>query len=237
MYRHSTSPAGSGRILPTHGTELSYVMMQLTQTLWDILKSFCVRSSASSRGLSADTLLGAFGDIHAPCIVLACKSELEEHVPSNVTVLLKQYDVGLIQVSVTTEDGKERLRKAFQWIFRSIARHPGATHFRTSALRRAAHSRGSCRAWNRLAKEPGFARTADKQFAVPMGHLTGILRDADGVLFDARVTAALAHRAGLQSRALAVDFADRAWVSFTSIRRAFRFAAHAGVSHARSINK
>ena len=45
--------------------------------------------------------------------------------PQDAIAMLAQYDVGLIEVSTATELGKERIRKAFQWVFKAIARQQG----------------------------------------------------------------------------------------------------------------
>lgn len=68
----------------------------------------------------------ALGELHAPVIVLACKSELEQRVnPTEALAMLKPYDIGLVEASTTTEAGKERIRKAFQWVLKAITRPPG----------------------------------------------------------------------------------------------------------------
>lgn len=69
---------------------------------------------------------GAFGHMNAPRIVLACKSELELTVkPDDAVSLLKAYDTGLVEASAFTELGKERIRKAFQWVFKALVRQQG----------------------------------------------------------------------------------------------------------------
>ncbi|TFK89976.1 ras GEF [Polyporus arcularius HHB13444] len=76
-------------------------------------------------------LLYALGELHAPVIVLACKSELEQRVnPTEALAMLKPYDIGLVEASTTTEAGKERIRKAFQWVLKAITRPPdsGESH-------------------------------------------------------------------------------------------------------------
>lgn len=69
-----------------------------------------------------------------------------------------------------------------------------------------------------------------------MGHLTGVVRNADGCFFGARVPAAFTDRPPLESHTVPVDFASYAWVSFTCIGRSARLAAHAGVSNTCAIN-
>ena len=70
--------------------------------------------------------IGAFGKIHAPRVVMACKSDLEHRVKAQDAVtIIQQYDTGLVEASISTETGKERIRKAFQWVFKAMVRQPG----------------------------------------------------------------------------------------------------------------
>lgn len=56
-----------------------------------------------------------------PTVVFACKSDQEKRVyPERAAAVLREYDVGLIEVSNADPGGKEKMRTAFDWIFRSI---------------------------------------------------------------------------------------------------------------------
>lgn len=56
-----------------------------------------------------------------PTIVLACKSDLDRQVdPDSALSILEQYDIGLIQVTTTNPNGKQKIRTAFEWIFKAI---------------------------------------------------------------------------------------------------------------------
>lgn len=58
--------------------------------------------------------------------MLACKSEGDQRVnPSEALALLKPYDIGLVEATTSNEAGKERIRKAFQWVLKAITRPPG----------------------------------------------------------------------------------------------------------------
>lgn len=62
-----------------------------------------------------------FGHLNLPTIVLACKSDLDKRVNStHADSVLQAFSVGLIEVSATTLEGKGKIRKAFDWIFRAI---------------------------------------------------------------------------------------------------------------------
>lgn len=56
-----------------------------------------------------------------PTIVFACKSDLKREVePKTASALLEVYDVGLIEATTETLAGKDKMRTAFEWIFKAI---------------------------------------------------------------------------------------------------------------------
>ena len=58
-----------------------------------------------------------------PLIVLACKSDLQRQIePEKALNVLQPYDVGLVEVAKTHEQGKDKMRRAFGWILKVIAR-------------------------------------------------------------------------------------------------------------------
>lgn len=72
-------------------------------------------------------LTGVFGHLNLPTIVLACKSDLEKRVDAvHANSVLTEFSVGLIEVSAVLGDGKQKIRKAFDWIFRAIFSERGA---------------------------------------------------------------------------------------------------------------
>ncbi|KAI0068347.1 ras GEF [Artomyces pyxidatus] len=70
-----------------------------------------------------EDLLRSFRDLKLPIVVFACKCDLERHVESpQVYHRLKQIDVGLVEVTVFHDNGKNQLRLGFDWLLKSIAR-------------------------------------------------------------------------------------------------------------------
>lgn len=77
------------------------------------------RPTAASKSFS--NLPGEFAFLKLPLIVMACKSDLEKRVdPTYATHALEEFDAGLVEVSVVTPAGKERVRYAFEWLLRAI---------------------------------------------------------------------------------------------------------------------
>jgi hypothetical protein len=59
-----------------------------------------------------------------PFVVLACNSDLPRQVePENVLDVLQQYDVGLVEVAKAQDKGKEKSRRAFEWLIKAVFRH------------------------------------------------------------------------------------------------------------------
>ncbi len=66
-------------------------------------------------------MLESVDHLKLPTIVFACKSDLRGHVdPDRASSILKRYDVGLIEVTTVNASGKDRIRKAFDWIFKAV---------------------------------------------------------------------------------------------------------------------
>lgn len=58
-----------------------------------------------------------------PTVVLACKSDLVRQVdPERALEVLQRYDVGLVEVAHTQELGKEKMKRSFDWLLRSVFR-------------------------------------------------------------------------------------------------------------------
>ena len=58
-----------------------------------------------------------------PFVVLACNSDLPRQVePENALEVLQQYDVGLVEVARAQEQGKEKSRRAFEWLIKAVFR-------------------------------------------------------------------------------------------------------------------
>ncbi|KAH9982388.1 hypothetical protein BGW80DRAFT_1263086 [Lactifluus volemus] len=67
-------------------------------------------------------ILPAFREARLPIVALACKCDLENLLDLKmVHERLTRLDIGLVQVTISNEDGKNRLRLAFDWLLRAIS--------------------------------------------------------------------------------------------------------------------
>jgi hypothetical protein len=60
-----------------------------------------------------------------PSVVFACKSDMVgEHSvdPQHVATILNRHQVGLVEVSTTGENGKDKMRRCFEWMIKAIYR-------------------------------------------------------------------------------------------------------------------
>ncbi|KAI0778171.1 ras GEF [Trametes elegans] len=90
--------------------------------VWDGI-IICYDSTDEKSIRHVEDLLRAFGELHAPCIAIACKTDLPQRVdPQEALSLLKYYDVGLVEASIVSESSKEKIRKAFEWLIAAIHR-------------------------------------------------------------------------------------------------------------------
>lgn len=61
-----------------------------------------------------------------PIMVLSCKADIPHEVePNDAVEMLKRYDTGLIEVTNTTDLGKERMDQSFQYLLKAIFRQRG----------------------------------------------------------------------------------------------------------------
>ena len=59
-------------------------------------------------------------------MVLSCKADLPHEVdPHEAVEMLKRYDTGLIEVSSTTDPGKERMNQLFQCLLTAVFNQRG----------------------------------------------------------------------------------------------------------------
>lgn len=59
-----------------------------------------------------------------PIIVLACKADSEPQIePEYASRLLQQYRAGLVEVTVLTDVGKDKLKRSFDWLLKAVFRH------------------------------------------------------------------------------------------------------------------
>ena len=59
-------------------------------------------------------------------MVLGCKADLERAIePFDASVMLKQHDAGLIEVSAVVEGGREKMKQSFAYMLKAIIRQRG----------------------------------------------------------------------------------------------------------------
>ncbi|PFH54496.1 hypothetical protein AMATHDRAFT_70 [Amanita thiersii Skay4041] len=81
----------------------------------------CYDSANPISYIPVEGLLREYGAMRIPTLVLACKSDLGRQVDSaKAHALCRQYDVGLIEVSVET--GKDRIGLAFEFLLQAVWR-------------------------------------------------------------------------------------------------------------------
>ncbi|KAH9849775.1 ras GEF [Lenzites betulinus] len=137
--RSGTIPAGQGilehrlRVLEADVSTFNLsdargILSDATE-VWDGI-IICYDATDASSLRHVEDLLRAFGELRAPCIALACKTDMVQRVnPKDAHALLYQYQVGLIEVSTASESSKERIRTAFEWILTSIFRDPDGNEY------------------------------------------------------------------------------------------------------------
>jgi hypothetical protein len=66
--------------------------------------------------------IGNVARLKIPTIVFACKSDLQRQVDPGYanSLLMCEYDVGVIEASSQLDWGKNKIRKGFEWIFKAI---------------------------------------------------------------------------------------------------------------------
>ena len=66
--------------------------------------------------------IAAFRDARLPIVAIACKCDLDNVLDLNkLHGRLTKLDIGLIKVTIANEEGKCRLRLAFNWLLRAIS--------------------------------------------------------------------------------------------------------------------
>ncbi|OCH96179.1 ras GEF [Obba rivulosa] len=82
----------------------------------------CYDASRAESFSHVEDVLREFSHVEVPTVALACKSDLERHVnPASALNVLQKYDVGLVEVTSTTQEGKGKTRDSFQWLLKAIA--------------------------------------------------------------------------------------------------------------------
>ena len=58
-----------------------------------------------------------------PTVVMACKSDAAKEVdPHTAATMLRDHKVGLVEVSMFDDSGKDKMRRCFDWMIRAIYR-------------------------------------------------------------------------------------------------------------------
>lgn len=66
---------------------------------------------------------GGYREMKLPLVVLACKSDLTQEIdPQAALEVLRKYDVGLVEVSLVKDGGKEKMKRSFDWLLRAVLR-------------------------------------------------------------------------------------------------------------------
>lgn len=102
-------------------------MIHLTNSRFDLLKASSVRrillyirTYMKSHNFESE---GGYYAMKLPLIVLACKSDLKRQVePERALEIFQPYDAGLVEVSKTLEQGKDKMRRTFAWILKAVVR-------------------------------------------------------------------------------------------------------------------
>ncbi|KAL0571812.1 hypothetical protein V5O48_010142 [Marasmius crinis-equi] len=90
----------------------------------------CYNASVEASFTPVEDLLRGYRNLQLPVIVLACKSDLERQVdPQTAAEVLQQYDAGLVEVN-SSEQGKEKMKRSFDWILKAVIRDRRTTRNR-----------------------------------------------------------------------------------------------------------
>ncbi|KAJ6519841.1 ras guanine nucleotide exchange factor domain-containing protein [Mycena sanguinolenta] len=84
----------------------------------------CYDASDPDSFLPVEGLLQRFRTMMIPTVVIACKSDLERRVDPQGAAndFLQLYDNGLVEVSNASENGKKKMRQAFEWLIKAVFR-------------------------------------------------------------------------------------------------------------------
>ncbi|KIP11969.1 hypothetical protein PHLGIDRAFT_98679 [Phlebiopsis gigantea 11061_1 CR5-6] len=81
----------------------------------------CYDASNETSFVHVEDVLHSVAPLNLPTIVFACKSDLERRVdPKHAAAVLQQCDTGLVEVTTTSNVGKDKIRTAFEWTFKAI---------------------------------------------------------------------------------------------------------------------
>ena len=116
-------------------TAFSYVTMDQIDHLFKMSSSFLVRDSDPSSKPLFIFLSAIFKKSGIPSIAIACKCDLEKRVsPGEVARAADPFGCKLIEVSRHLDDGKKRMRRAFDILVQQIIAIPGKPRKLTTCL-------------------------------------------------------------------------------------------------------
>lgn len=103
-------------------TACSSVMMLQIEIPSDMLKGCSVSVPGCYIAQMIERpLIGTYRAMRLSTVVLASKSDLEKEVdPQRAIEIIQQYDVGLVEVTNSSQSGREKMQRSFQWILKSI---------------------------------------------------------------------------------------------------------------------
>ncbi|KAF9044714.1 ras GEF [Hymenopellis radicata] len=83
----------------------------------------CYDASDEPSFRPVEALLRGYRAIQLPTVVLACKSDMQRAIdPQTAVEILLEYDVGLVEVTSTSESGKEKMKRSFDYLLKAIIR-------------------------------------------------------------------------------------------------------------------
>ncbi|KAF9652036.1 ras GEF [Thelephora ganbajun] len=83
----------------------------------------CYDSSSLSSFTHVERLVCGYNDLELPTVVMACKSDVTKEVdPHTAATMLRDHKVGLVEVSMYDDSGKDKMRRCFDWMIRAIYR-------------------------------------------------------------------------------------------------------------------
>ena len=96
--------------------------MLLTKKPSKLLKTSYVRSDVCLLHAGANLAhAGCYQNLKIPTIVMACKSDLTKKVhPGVATKILERYHSGLIELTCVDDVGKEKVRRTFEFLIKTI---------------------------------------------------------------------------------------------------------------------
>lgn len=84
----------------------------------------CYNSAERNSFKPVEPLLRAYHAMRLPIIVLACKADMEAQIkPDHASKLLEPFRIGLVEVTVHNEFGKDKLKRSFDWLLKAVFRH------------------------------------------------------------------------------------------------------------------